>query len=90
MPPKRKYPFSAAPHGGRSGRKNPRLQKGDETEEPLVDLSNPSSLPPRAIEGVRKNVEEKIEHGKKLVFRALKKAKGFEKQKLVKRLKIAR
>lgn len=90
MLPKRKYPFSSPSHGGRDGRKAPRLQKRAETEEPPVDLSDPSSLPLRTIEGVRKTVEEKVEHGKKHVFRALKKAKGFEKQKLVKRLKIAR
>lgn len=55
-----------------------------------MDLLDPSSLPPWAIEGVQKMVEKKVEHGKKLVFRALKKARGFEKQKIVRRLKIAR
>lgn len=93
MPPKRKYLFSPASQGGR---KNPRLVprfqgKGETEEEELpADFSGPSSLLPRTTEHVRKTVEGKIEYGKKLVFRALKKAKGFEKQKLVKRLRIAR
>ncbi|KAH0614841.1 uncharacterized protein H6S33_000477 [Morchella sextelata] len=92
MPPKRKQPFlSALQYGRKNPRLNPRFQKKDEKELDFpTDLSDPSSLPPQAIELVRKVVEEKIEHGKKLVFRGLKKAKGFEKQKLVKRLKIAR
>jgi hypothetical protein len=92
MPPKRKQPFlSALQYGRKNPRLNPRFQKKDEKELDFpTDLSDPSSLPPQAIELVRKVVEEKIEHGKKLVFRGLKKAKGFEKQKLVKRLKSAR
>lgn len=90
MLPKRKNPFLTPSHGGRNGHKNPRLQRKDEIEEPPVDLSNTSGLPLRVVEEVQKMVEKKVEHAKKLVFRALKKARGFEKQKLVKRLKIAR
>lgn len=37
----------------------------------------------------RRDVEKKLVHGKKLLNRALKTAKGFERQKLGKRLKLA-
>ncbi|KAI5852804.1 Bud-site selection protein [Morchella snyderi] len=92
MPPKRKQPFLSTPQYARKHpRLGPRFQKENEKDsDPPTDLSNPSSLPPQVIGLVRKAVEEKIEHGIKLVSRGLKKAKGFEKQKLVKRLKIAR
>lgn len=93
MPPKRKQPFLSTPQYARKHpRPNPRFQKENEKDnsDPPTDLSNPSSLPPQVIGLVRKAVEDKIEHGIKLVSRGLKKAKGFEKQKLVKRLKIAR
>lgn len=89
MLPKRKNPFPPS-HGSRNGHKNPRFRRRDEIEEHPVNLSDPSSLQPWVVEGVQKTVEKKVEQGKKLVFRALKKARGFEKQKLVKRLKIAR
>jgi len=45
--------------------------------------------PERAIESQRKQVEGKIFHGKRLLLRALKTAKGFERQKMAKRGKTA-
>ncbi|KAL7268298.1 hypothetical protein RUND412_009085 [Rhizina undulata] len=81
--PKRKNPFPTAP---RQNRKAPRL----DTNEAPTDLSNPTSLPPRAIELARDAVQKKIVAGSKTLFRALKKGKGFEKQKLGKRIKAAR
>jgi len=44
----------------------------------------------RAIAIQQKTVEQKIHHGKTILKRALKKAKGFEQQKLGKRIKSSR
>jgi hypothetical protein len=91
MPGKRKNPFNKQPHQKRFRKWVPPASSGDElpTVTPATFI-DPSSLPPRAIEAVHVAVVKEVRKGQKNVFRGLKKAKGFEKQKLIKRIKAAR
>ncbi len=43
----------------------------------------------QVVELKRKELEKKLVHGRKLLHRALKTARGFERQKLGKRIKLA-
>jgi hypothetical protein len=73
--PKRKNTFSG-PSSKRS--------KPQPFDPHTVDAS---SLPPRAVETIQRTIRSSITNGTKNVFRALKKVRGHETQKLVKRLK---
>ncbi|KAI5814578.1 BUD22-domain-containing protein [Pyronema omphalodes] len=73
--PKRKNTFSG-PSSKRS--------KAQPFDPHTVDAS---SLPPRAVETIQRTIRSNITNGTKNVFRALKKVRGHETQKLVKRIK---
>jgi hypothetical protein len=45
--------------------------------------------PTQQVESRKRNLEKKLVHGRKLLNKALKTAKGFERQKLGKRIKLA-
>ena len=45
--------------------------------------------PTQAVDLKKRNLEKKLVHGRKLLNKALKTAKGFERQKLGKRIKLA-
>jgi hypothetical protein len=45
--------------------------------------------PTQGVELSKRNLEKKLVHGRKLLNKALKTAKGFERQKLGKRIKLA-
>jgi hypothetical protein len=45
--------------------------------------------PTQEVELRKRNLEKKLVHGRKLLNKALKTAKGFERQKLGKRIKLA-
>ncbi len=51
---------------------------------------NGGQLPDRAISLQRTHLEHETEHGKKILHRALKVARGFERQKLGRRQKTAK
>lgn len=48
------------------------------------------SSPTQKLETTRRDVEKKIVHGKKLLNRAMKLAKNFERRKLARKLKLSR
>jgi hypothetical protein len=56
----------------------------------LQSLSDPSSLPRRAIDAIHRAVVAEVKKGSRNVFRALKKAQTFETRKIIKRVKQAR
>jgi hypothetical protein len=76
--PKRKNPFPTA-----SASKKARAPVS-------LSLSDPSSLPPRAVDAVHRAVVAEVKKGSRNVFRALKKAQTFETRKVIKRVKQAR
>ncbi|RPB24437.1 Bud-site selection protein [Terfezia boudieri ATCC MYA-4762] len=83
-------PGSSEPH--RQG-KYPRLHSSDITESPSeVDIlhADPSTLSPEQIAHQKSIVSQKIHHAYKVVARALKVGRGFERQRLGKKLKTAR
>lgn len=54
------------------------------------DEVNDSSLSDRGVRAQRERLENLLEHGKKTLFRALKIARGIERQKLGRRQKTAK
>ncbi|KAF8448563.1 BUD22-domain-containing protein [Terfezia claveryi] len=90
MPKRKTPPGSSGPH--RQG-KHPRLHSSDITESPSeVDIlhADPSTLSPEQISYQKTIVSQKIHHAYKVVARALKVGRGFERQRLGKKLKAAR
>jgi len=84
MAAKRKNP---SPGGGNSNGPAKKKRVHARSKPSVID---PSLLPPRAIEGIHRAVLASIDTGKRNVFRALKKVRGFENRKLLRRIKSAR
>ncbi|KAF8469066.1 Bud-site selection protein [Kalaharituber pfeilii] len=97
--PKRKTPTTTT-HLPYRRIKHPRLSSNDLPDDPDAESGDavprdilsvdPSTLPPRAICGQQQIVEQKVHYTKRLVARALKTGKGFERQRIGKKLKAAR
>ncbi|KAI5778089.1 Bud-site selection protein [Geopyxis carbonaria] len=90
MPQKRKHPHST----GSSGI-DPRKRARSYAPAPTpalesLNLSDPASLPPRAIATVHAALRNAVKRHGVLVFRALKRGKPMETQKVVRRVKKAR
>jgi len=77
------------PSPGGSNSNSPAKKKRVHTRS-KPSLTDPSLLPPRAIDGIHRAVLASIDTGKRNAFRALKKARGFENRKLPRRIKSAR
>jgi len=90
MPKRKAPPGTSGPH--RHG-KQPRLHSSATTESPAeIDIlhTDPSTLSPKIISSQKTIVSQKLHHAYKIVARALKLGRGFERQRLGKKLKAAR